>query len=78
MKALERYVDWVIRRRLLVVVTMLVVTGFWAFQLPALRVEIDPDANLPQDHPYIRALKTLEHTFGEKNLVVIGLFPKSG
>jgi len=77
-KALERYVDWVIRRRFLVVVTMLVVTGFWAFQLPALRVEIDPDANLPQDHPYIRALKTLEHTFGEKNLVVIGLFPKSG
>jgi predicted RND superfamily exporter protein len=77
-KALERYVDWVIRRRLIVVITMLAVTGFWAFQLPALRVEIDPDANLPQDHPYIRALKTLEQTFGEKNLVVIGLFPKSG
>lgn len=77
-KALERYVDWVVRRRFLVVAAMLLVTGFWAFQLPALRVEIDPDANLPQDHPYIRALKTLEQTFGEKNLVVIGLFPESG
>lgn len=78
MSAFERYVDWVIRHRLFVVIAMLVVTAFWASQLPALRVEIDPDANLPQDHPYIQALKTLEQTFGEKNLVVIGLFPKDG
>lgn len=78
MSAFERYVDWVVRHRLLVVVAMLAVTGFWASQLPALRVEIDPDANLPQDHPYIQALKTLERTFGEKNLVVVGLFPKDG
>ena len=34
--------------------TILGLTVFWACQLPALRVEIDPDANLPQDHPYIR------------------------
>jgi predicted RND superfamily exporter protein len=77
-RAFERYVDWVVRHRIFVVVAMLLVTGFWASQLPALRVEIDPDANLPQDHPYIQALKTLEQTFGEKNLVVIGLFPKGG
>ena len=76
--AFERYVDWVVRRRRVVVAAMLAATAFWGSQLPALRVEIDPDANLPQDHPYIRALKTLEHTFGEKNLVVIGLFPKDG
>jgi predicted RND superfamily exporter protein len=76
--AFERYVDWVVRHRRFVVVAMLAMTGFWGSQLPALRVEIDPDANLPQDHPYIRALKTLEDTFGEKNLVVIGIFPKNG
>jgi predicted RND superfamily exporter protein len=78
LSAFERYVDWVIRHRIFVVLAMLAVTGFWASQLPALRVEIDPDANLPQDHPYIQALKTLERTFGEKNLIVIGLFPKDG
>lgn len=78
MSAFERYVDWIVRHRLFVVVAMLAVTGFWASQLPALRVEIDPDANLPQDHPYIQALKSLEQTFGEKNLVVVGLFPKDG
>ncbi|MCC6766412.1 MAG: MMPL family transporter [Deltaproteobacteria bacterium] len=78
MSAFERYVDWVVRHRLFVVLAMLAVTAFWASQLPALRVEIDPDANLPQDHPYIQALKTLERTFGEKNLIVVGLFPKDG
>ena len=78
MSAFERYVDWVVRHRIFVVIAMLAVTGFWASQLPTLRVEIDPDANLPQDHPYIQALKTLERTFGEKNLIVIGLFPKDG
>jgi len=76
--AFERYVDWIVRHRRFVVVAMLAVTAFWGSQLPALRVEIDPDANLPQDHPYIQALKTLEQTFGEKNLIVIGLFPKDG
>ncbi len=78
MRAFERYVEWIVRRRLVVVLAMLAVTAVWASRLPALRVEIDPDANLPQDHPYIQALKTLEQTFGEKNLVVIGLFPKDG
>ena len=78
LRAFERYVDWIIRHRVIVVIVVLAVTGFWAVQLPALHVEIDPDANLPQDHPYIHALHTLEQTFGEKNLIVIGLFPKGG
>ncbi|MCC6849960.1 MAG: MMPL family transporter [Deltaproteobacteria bacterium] len=78
MSAFERYIGWIVRHRLLVVLAMLAATAFWASQLPALHVEIDPDANLPQDHPYIRALKTLERTFGEKNLIVVGLFPKDG
>jgi predicted RND superfamily exporter protein len=74
----ERYVDWVCRHARAVIVALLAVTIFWASHLPLLRVEIDPDANLPQDHPYIQALHTLESTFGEKNLIVVGLFPKDG
>jgi len=75
---LARYVEFTLAHRRAVVVALLAVTIFWATRLPALRVEIDPDANLPQDHPYIEALQTLEQRFGEKNLIVIGLFPKKG
>jgi predicted RND superfamily exporter protein len=74
----ERYVDWVIAHRRAVVVALVAATAFWASRLPSLQVEIDPDANLPQDHPYIEALKVLEDRFGEKNLIVVGLFPRGG
>jgi len=73
-----KYVDWVVDHRGTVVLALVTVTLFWGSQLPALRVEVDPDANLPQHHPYIQALHTLEQRFGEKNLVVIGLFPEDG
>ncbi len=43
-----------------------------------LHVEVDPDSQLPRDHPYIRALDHLHELFGEKNLVFIGLFPTGG
>ncbi len=74
----SRYVDWLITWRRGVLVLVLATSVFWAVRLPGLRVEVDPDANLPQDHPYIEALHTLEDRFGEKNLVVIGLFPNEG
>jgi hypothetical protein len=77
-RGFERYVDFVCRNARIVIVAVLAITVFWAAQLRSLRVEIDPDANLPQDHPYIRALHILEDQFGEKNLVVIGLFPHDG
>lgn len=73
-----RYLDWVMAHRRLVVAALAVVTLFWCSCLPSLRVEIDPDANLPQSHPYIQALQVLEHRFGEKNLIVVGLFPHDG
>ncbi len=73
-----KYVDWVVDHRGTVVLALVTVTLFWGSRLPALRVEVDPDANLPQHHPYIQALHTLEQRFGEKNLVVIGLFPEDG
>ena len=77
-RAFGRYVDWLIAWRRTVVVVLAAASVFWALRLPGLRVEIDPDANLPLDHPYIQALETLEERFGEKNLVVIGLFPNGG
>src|SRR5207249_3053381 len=33
---------------------------------------------LPQDHPFIQTLNDVHRIFGDKNLVVIGLFPHDG
>jgi hypothetical protein len=68
----------VVRFRGLVVVALAVVTVVLALGARKLHVEANPDRLLPQEHPYIQTLNDLYRTFGDKNLVVIGLFPHDG
>src|SRR5437867_9843849 len=69
------YARWVIRWRWAVLTAVLAVSAAFALAATRLHVEIDPDRQLPQDHPYVQTLNDLHHLFGDKNLVVIGLFP---
>jgi predicted RND superfamily exporter protein len=69
---------WVIRHRLAVIVVASAVTVVMALGALNLRVEVDADRQLPQDHPYIVALNRIYQVFGDKNLVVVGLFPHDG
>lgn len=75
---MPRYIRWVIAHPRLVLIIVLAVTVALGAKIGVLRVEVDPDTQLPQSHPYIRALNRLHEIFGEKNLVFVGLFPKSG
>jgi len=75
---LGRYVCWVTAHAKLVVVAVSIVTLGLLSRVATLKVEVNPDSQLPQAHPYIRALARLHEVFGEKNLVFIGLFPTSG
>jgi predicted RND superfamily exporter protein len=77
-KVLRRWSVWVVRHRLAVVLAIAAVTVFMARAATRLHVEVDPDRQLPSGHPYIETLNEVHRLFGDKNLVVIGLFPKSG
>jgi predicted RND superfamily exporter protein len=68
----------VIRFRWLVLVVLVALTVVLANGARRLHVEANPDRLLPQSHPYIETLNDLYRTFGDKNLVVIGLFPHDG
>jgi predicted RND superfamily exporter protein len=72
------YARWVIRRRWMVLGGIVVATIFLARAATRLHVEIDPDRQLPQDHPFIQTLNDVHRIFGDKNLVVVGLFPRDG
>src|SRR5213594_5044384 len=76
--ALETYAGWVVRHRFAVLLTVLFATVFLARATTRLHVEVDPDRQLPQDHPFIQALNDVHRIFGDKNLVVVGLFPHDG
>ncbi len=78
MNWLRRWAAAVVRHRRAVLVAGALVTALLAAGIGRLRVEVDPDRNLPQDHPWIAALNEMHRTFGDKNLVVIGLFPSDG
>src|SRR5256712_3604754 len=76
--ALKTYARWVVRHRFIVLFAVLLATLFLARATTRLHVEVDPDRQLPQDHPFIQALNDVHRIFGDKNLVVIGLFPHDG
>ena len=75
---MRRYVEWTIRYRLLVMALTLFATGALAFQIKNLKIVIDPNTNLPQDHPYVMATNQVEKLFGSKNVILIGITPKQG
>jgi predicted RND superfamily exporter protein len=68
----------VIRFRWLVLAVLVALTVVLANGARRLHVEANPDRLPPQSHPYIETLNDLYRTFGDKNLVVIGLFPHDG
>src|SRR5438874_3332815 len=77
-RALKTYAAWVVRHRFAVLFAVLLATLFLARATTRLHVEVDPDRQLPQDHPFIQTLNDVHRIFGDKNLVVIGLFPHDG
>jgi predicted RND superfamily exporter protein len=76
--ALGGWAAWVIRHRWTVLCGVLALTVLLGAAATRLHVEIDPDRQLPQDHPFIQTLNDVHRLFGDKNLVVVGLAPHDG
>ena len=75
---LRSYVEAIVRYRVAVMVILGVISVYLGANLGNLHVEVDPDKNLPQGHPYIQAQNEIDDIFGGKNIVVIGIAPKQG
>ena len=75
---MARYASWVIRHRLAVLAGIALATLGLAAAATRLHIEVDPDRLLPQDHPFIQTLNDTHALFGDKNLIVVGLFPRDG
>jgi predicted RND superfamily exporter protein len=75
---LRRYVEVIVRYRVAVIVLTLGMSFALASQIGQLTVIVDPDHNLPQNHPYVVTTNTIERIFGGRNLIIIGIEPVSG
>lgn len=75
---LRRYITLIVRHRLVVMLAAAAFSIFFASKIGNLRVVVDPNDNLPQEHPYVIATNEIERIFGGRNLVVIGVESTSG
>ena len=75
---MQRYIEWIIRYRFIVIALTLVITIAAVIQAKNLKIIIDPNTMLPQSHPYVTTSNQVEKIFGSKYVVVIGITPKEG
>lgn len=67
-----------VRYRVAVLAMVALVTLVLSWQLPGLRIVVDPDELLPHSHPFQIATSTIERIFGNKYLVVIAVTAREG
>ena len=65
-------------RRKVVLFVILLITVFFAWQIPSVRMLSDFADLLPQDHPYIKLHNSIRDTFGGANIIVIALEVEEG
>lgn len=75
---MQRYVEWILRHRFVVIALTLLVTSMALMQARNIKIIIDPNTMLPQSHPYVTTSNKVEQLFGSKYVVVIGITPKEG
>jgi predicted RND superfamily exporter protein len=75
---MRRYIELMLRFRWLVIVMTIAITVILASRIGQLRVEIDPNRFLPQSHPYVVASDRVEHIFGSRYVLVVGITPLRG
>ncbi len=75
---LRRYVTFIVQYRIVVMLAAVVISVFFGSKIGNLRVVVDPNDNLPQEHPYVIASNEIERVFGGRNIVVIGVESTSG
>ncbi|RFC31051.1 MAG: hypothetical protein DID91_2727704501 [Candidatus Nitrotoga sp. MKT] len=75
---MQRYIEWILRYRFVVIALTLVVTIAAVIQAKNLNIIIDPNTMLPQSHPYVTTSNLVEKVFGSKYVVMVGVTPKEG
>ena len=75
---MRSYVEHILKFRWAVISIILLITVFLVLQAKNLKIIIDPDAVLPQSHPYVVGTNKVNKIFGSKFIAVVGITPKSG
>src|SRR5258708_36460470 len=76
--AVKHYIELMLRFRWVVIAMTIAITGILVGRIGQLHVEIDPNRFLPQSHPYVATSDRVEHIFGSRYVLVVGITPLTG
>ena len=68
---MKKLADFVIKRRLLVLLIIIGITGYFGYQMRTLTLSTNFNELLPQTHEYIKMHNDFRKTFGGANFLVI-------
>ena len=74
----KRYAHFILKHPVVILLTIGIITIFFAYETRNMRLYFDPDDLLPQNHPYIILKNKMEDIFGGSNVTVVGLVRKEG
>ena len=75
---MKKFADFVIKRRLMVLLIVLAITIFFGYQMTRLTISTNFNDLLPQTHEYIKLHNDFRKTFGGANFLVIMISVKNG
>jgi len=75
---LRRFVEWVIKLRILVIACIILTTLVLGSAAYRVRIDIDRKTQLPQNHPLIGIENQITQVFGGARIVEIAVIPKQG
>jgi len=77
-KITQRYIAFILRHRLLVLLAIGLVTTFFGYKVYHLRIATDFFSLYPPEHPYIQLYNEYRQMFGSANVLVCGVEVKEG
>ncbi len=75
---LHTFARWVVKNRVLVLLLSVVITMGFVSQIKNLKIIIDPNTMLPQQHPYVVGTNMAERIFGQNYVLEVLVSPKTG
>lgn len=75
---MQKVADFIIARRLFILILILLITAFFGYHLLRLRVTTNFNELLPQSHGYVKIHNHFRQTFGGANFLVIMVSVKKG
>jgi len=70
---MKKLADFVIKRRLLVLIVITAITGYFFYHMMQIRISTNFNELLPQSHPYVKIHNQFREVFGGANFLVIML-----